>query len=199
MKRYKSVEEFLSGVGEWEKELTALRTIALETGLDETVKWGQPTYTHNGKNIIGIGAFKSYVGIWFFQGALLEDSKKKLINAQEDRTKAMRQWRFTNADEITSESSLIKKYISEAVNNQDAGKFIGPDKDKPLDIPAELQQLFDRKSDVKTQFESLSKSKRREYADHIAEAKREDTRIKRLEKIEPMIMQGIGLNDKYRK
>ena len=61
----------------------------METELLETIKWGVPVYTLNDKNVLGMGAFKSYVGIWFFQGAFLDDPQKKLINAQEGKTKAL--------------------------------------------------------------------------------------------------------------
>ena len=78
----------------WSELLQKLRRIILSTGLQETVKWRSPVYTVNNKNVVGIGAFKSYAGIWFFHGALLKDTQGKLINAQEGRTIALRQWRF---------------------------------------------------------------------------------------------------------
>ena len=70
------------------------------------------------KNVIGIGACKSYSGIWFLNGVFLKDKQKKLINAQDGVTKALRQWRFSSVDEI--EPELIKAYIDEAINYQQA-------------------------------------------------------------------------------
>ncbi|NJO87983.1 MAG: DUF1801 domain-containing protein, partial [Chloroflexia bacterium] len=98
MKYSKSIEEYIENNPQWGKELTQLISIVRETGLEETIKWGAPTYTFNGKNIVGLGAFKSYVGLWFHQGALLADPEKKLINAQEGTTKALRQWRFNSME-----------------------------------------------------------------------------------------------------
>ena len=100
MKMFKTIDEFMENQGEHKKALIRLREIILSTGLIETIKWGSPVYTLNGKNIAGIGAFKSYFGIWFFQGALLQDLQKNLVNAQEGKTKALRQWRFKSIQEL---------------------------------------------------------------------------------------------------
>lgn len=179
----------------WSKELQLLRNIMTSLPVEETVKWGSPFYTSEGKNIVGMSAFKNYFGLWFVQGALLKDSKGVLINAQEGKTSAMRQWRFTNADEI--DANLIKSYVLEAVQNQKEGKVIKPKK-KPLIIPELLQKELDANPALKEKFESFSLSHKREFADHISEAKREATKQSRLEKIIPMILNKVGLHDKYR-
>ncbi|AOW21329.1 YdeI/OmpD-associated family protein [Urechidicola croceus] len=181
----------------WIKELNELRTIVLKTEFVETVKWGIPTYTINGKNVLGIGAFKNYVAIWFFNGNFLTDTDKKLINAQEGKTKGMRQWRFETIKEI--DEKLILKYLNEAIQNQKDGKEIKVIRNKkPVEIPIELQNVLDENSELKLLFDGFSPSKQREYAEHISSAKREATKISRLEKIIPMILKGVGLHDKYK-
>lgn len=194
----KSVEEYLAKSGAWEDALILLREI-MPADLQESIKWGSPVYTVNGKNIIGLGAFKSYVGIWFFQGALLADNHNKLINAQEGTTKAMRQWRFQSKEEIEKETDIIRSYLDEAIANQREGKEIKRQRVKPLKLPTELKKWFSNNPDLKTAFDSLSLSNRRDYAEYITEAKKTETKHSRLEKIIPMIRQGVGLNDKYRK
>ena len=87
-------------VNNWEEELLFLKAIIDKTELAETIKWGGPIYVYNKKNVIGIGGFKNYFAIWFINGVFLKDEKKRLINAQEDKTKSMRQWRFTSKDEV---------------------------------------------------------------------------------------------------
>ena len=159
------------------------------------MKWGIPTYCLKNKNVAGIGAFKSYAGLWFFNGSFLKDEEKKLINAQEGKTKGMRQWRFEVLKEI--DEALVKSYIEEAIQNQKDGKEIKPEK-KPLIIPDELNEALASDSQLSEAFEALSLSCKREYAEHIAEAKREETKLKRLDKIIPMIMDKVGLNDKYK-
>ena len=191
------VTAYIAKKENWKPELEKLRASVLACGLEETIKWGAPVYMAGGKNILGLSAFKNYVGLWFFQGGTLKDTNKVLMNAQEGKTQAMRQWRFNSIEEI--DADLISMYIKEAVENQKAGKIIKPQKNtKPLVIHPFLQKTLDTNVKFSKQFESFSLSKRREYADHISEAKREATQIKRLEKIIPMVISGVGLHDKYK-
>lgn len=191
----KTPEEYFDSVPEYLDILKKLRSILLSTELEEKMKWGIPTYCLKNKNVAGIGAFKSYAGLWFFNGSFLKDEEKKLINAQEGKTKGMRQWRFEVLKEI--DEALVKSYIEEAIQNQKDGKEIKPEK-KPLIIPDELNEALASDSQLSEAFEALPLSCKREYAEHIAEAKREETKLKRLDKIIPMIMDKVGLNDKYK-
>ncbi len=146
MQRATSVDAFIEQSTLWREELTRLRDILRATSLQEEIKWGAPCYTHNGKNVVGIGAFKAYFGLWFHQGALLKDDKNVLINAQEGKTKAMR-----------------------------------------------------RHKGATQAFRNLGRGRQREYAEYVATAKRDDTKLDRVAKILPMITAGVGLNDKYRR
>lgn len=196
MEMSKSVEEYFEKNTKWKKELEKLRSILLQTEFVETLKWGIPTYTINKKNVVGMAAFKNYVGLWFFNGSFLKDDHQKLINAQEGKTKGMRQWRFSSIEEI--DERLILEYCYEAIQNQKDGKEIKIERNKPLVIPPELESVFEKNRELKLLFEGFTKSKQREFADYIASAKREATKQSRLEKIIPMILSGVGLNDKYR-
>ena len=197
MQRFKSVPDYLAGHGEWKPVLERLRAVMNESGLEETVKWGAPCYTLNGKNLVGLAAFKEFVSVWFHQGALLRDERGVLVNAQEGRTKALRQWRFRSEDEI--DEALLRAYVEETIENQRQGKEIKADRNKPLQIPDELARTLSEPGEAGERFNALSPGKRREYAEYIAEAKREETRVRRIGKIMPMILAGRGLHDKYRK
>lgn len=193
----KSVDEFFSRPSAYTKQLSALRRIMLNTGMKETLKWGAATYVAHGKNIAGISSFKSYVGIWFFQGALLTDSRGVLQNAQKGKTVAMRQWRFQEGDVI--DAKMVTAYVLEAIENAKEGREIKPVKtNKPVVLPDELKDVLVADQTLKSQFDQLSKSCRREYAEYIAEAKRADTRLRRLEKAVAMIRENRGLHDKYK-
>ncbi|NOU61517.1 YdeI/OmpD-associated family protein [Marinifilum caeruleilacunae] len=196
MKKATTVDEYIDSKTEWIKELVLLRSILQKTELVECIKWGAPTYTIANKNVVGIGAFKSYVGIWFFNGALLSDPVKKLHNAQEGKTQAMRQLRFASINEI--DEKMLLTYLNEAIENQKAGKQVKVNKRNDLEIPELLTEKLKGDLALNDSFKSLSPYKQKEYILHIAEAKREATKIKRLEKIVPMIKSGIGLHDKYR-
>ncbi len=169
----------------------------ISTEMKETIKWGTPTYTIDGKNVIGLTAFKSYVGIWFHQGVFLKDDQGKLINAQEGKTKGLRQWRFSSYEEI--EKDLVLQYVLEAIQNQKDGKEIIIKKPSTnINVPEELKVILEANKDLKNSFEKLPRFKQKEYAEYITNAKRDTTKATRLEKITPMILRGVGLGDKYR-
>ncbi|KZS42620.1 hypothetical protein AWE51_04010 [Aquimarina aggregata] len=196
MEKNKSVEEYIERKTEWKDALELLRSIMLSTEMKETIKWGSPVYTVNGKNVVGLAAFKSYVGIWFYQGVFLSDKEKLLINAQEGKTKGLRQWRFIAKDEIHRD--VVLKYVKEAIQNQKDNKEILPEKSKVIAMPLELNILLTSNKDLEKSFKELTPFKQKEYIEYISNAKRETTRSTRLKKITSMILEGIGLNDKYR-
>lgn len=190
------IKAYIDKQEKWGSQLGELREIFQQSDLKEEVKWGTPTYTMKGKLVAGFAAFKNHYAIWFHQGVFLKDPDKKLHNAQEGKTKAMRQWRFTESDKI--EADLILKYLREATENSIAGKVVKSERKKTVSIPGLLQQAMNNNATLKKAFESLTPGKQREYAEHIGSAKREVTQISRLEKIIPMIIDGKGLHDKYR-
>ena len=197
MERASSVDEYLDMKSQWNDELQMLRKLFHLTSLQETIKWGMPVYTAGKKNVAGFSAFKSHVAIWFYQGVFLEDRAKHLVSAHES-TKGLRQWRFRNASEILENETEIVRYLEEAIRNQKEGKEIKIERKKDLVIPPELQAILANDPNLKLNYNQLPPYKRREYANYISDARREETRMKRLEKIKPLIRQGIGLNDKYK-
>jgi len=196
LKKVISIEEYIELHPKWSALLCELRNILLTTELEENIKWNSPVYSLNGKNVVGLGAFKNHAVIWFFQGVFLSDTKKKLVNAQEGKTKGLRQWRF-ETNEIDN-ISLVKSYVLEAIENYKLGKEVKAERNKELVLPGMLVDLLKENSSFKNCFEKLSLSKQREYAEYISEAKRETTKISRLEKITPLIEAGKGLHDKYK-
>ncbi len=199
MKTPKSVDHYISEQGEWAEMLQKLRDIIRSADLEEKIKWGMPCYIDRGKNISSIFATKDFVGLWFFQGALLTDPYNVLSNAQEGKTKAMRRWKFFKNEDL--DQNRIHEYLYEAIENQRAGREIKPQRGskKPLIMPVELQKALDNDPILNEAFNEFSLGRKREFTDHISEAKREETRIRRLEKSIPMILEGISPNDKYRK
>jgi uncharacterized protein YdeI (YjbR/CyaY-like superfamily) len=182
-------------VNQWEEELEIIKSILAKTDLVETTKWGGSIYTHNNKNIIGVGGFKSYFGVWFMNGVFLKDEAKVLVNAQEGVTKALRQWRFQSKEEINEK--LLLQYIKEAVENEIKGISHKPVKKEVIICEFFATEL--KKDNVFAKaFEVFSPFKQKEFLEYIATAKQEKTKISRMEKIKPMILQNIGLNDKYR-
>jgi uncharacterized protein YdeI (YjbR/CyaY-like superfamily) len=197
MKGYKTVDEYILNVKEGSGILIVLRELINLTELKETVKWGIPVYTINDKNVLGIAAFKTYVGLWFYNGSFLKDDAGVLVNASEGVTKAMRQWRFTSVDEI--DDKLVLKYVNEAIENQKQGKELKTERNKPIIIPDELQFEFAEDKELENGFNRFTPGKQREFVNYISEAKTTETRKARVQKVIPLILENIGLNDKYRK
>lgn len=197
MKKVYSVEEYIEINSHFGEALSILRNIIISTELNESIKWSAPVYDLESKNVLGLGAFKQHFCIWFFNGVFLKDEHNLLVNAQE-KTKALRQMRFTSIKEINK--NVVLAYVKEAIENQRLGKEVKPAKTtkKDIIIPLELQKGLDDNSVLFDAFNLLTPSKQREYCEYISLAKREATKQSRLEKITPMILEGVGLNDKYK-
>ncbi len=179
----------------WGAELELLREILVKTQLVTMTKWGGEIYTYNGKNVVGIAGFKNYFTIWFFNGVFLKDPKNVLVNAQEGVTKSLRQWRFQTKDEI--DEKAILSYIAEAIENDKLGKKMTPAKKETI-ISDFFQSELTADFELQKGFEKLTPGRQREYLEYIDTAKREETKVARMEKIKPMIVLGMGLNDKYK-
>ncbi|WP_417444205.1 YdeI/OmpD-associated family protein [Joostella sp.] len=193
-----NADAYFNNSSSWKEELLSLRSILLETELEETIKWGVPTYTIANKNVVGIAAFKSYVGLWFHNGALLKDDARVLINAQEGKTVALRQWRFISIKDIDDSKKLIKKYTEEAITNQKLGKEVLLPKKKTI-VSKVFEIALKEDNKLNEAFNTLTKGKQKEYHEYISEAKRDTTKLSRLEKATPLILTGKGLYDKYKK
>ncbi|MDI1304482.1 MAG: YdeI/OmpD-associated family protein [bacterium] len=182
-------------VNSWSEELEFLKSIIAKTELLETSKWGGCVYVLDNKNVVGIGGFKNYFTIWFFNGVFLKDEKKALVNAQEGVTKSLRQWRFTSKDDVNE--SLVLEYIKEAIENEKQG-IKSPKAQVNIEMPEIFQKELDVDINLAEAFLKFSPYKQKEFLEYITVAKREETKRSRIEKIKPMILKNIGLNDKYR-
>jgi uncharacterized protein YdeI (YjbR/CyaY-like superfamily) len=191
----KTVDEYIQNQSNWKQELVVLRGILGNSPFEENIKWGAPTYSYKGQNVVGIAAFKNYFGLWFFQGALINDTEKCLINAQEEKTKAMRQLRMNSLSDIKPE--IITNYLSQAMQLVDDGISIKPEK-KALEIPIMLKKMLENLPALAQNFDSMGLSKQREFCDYINEAKQQATKERRLDKVLQHIENNKGLHDKYR-
>jgi uncharacterized protein YdeI (YjbR/CyaY-like superfamily) len=191
------IEAYYAREGSFKEGLNRLRALALQTELKEELKWGAPVYTLGGKNVFGITAFKSHFGIWFFNGCYLKDPGNVLENAQEGKTKAMRHWKFIAADEIKADKVLA--YMTEAIENQKKGLSHKPRKKQKMQVPSELLQVLKKDIELQKAFNKFTPYKQGEFCEYIQTAKQMKTKQNRLEKIIPLIREGIGINDKYRK
>ena len=180
----------------WKEEVEYLKSIVDKTNLEEKKKWGIPVYTFENKDVVGLVDFKSYFGLWFYNGVFLKDDEELLVNANEKETKMLRQMRFTSKDEI--DEDIILSYINEAIEVEKKGLKISPKNDK-IKVPDILKESFRKNPELEESFSEFPRYKQNEFMQYLTSAKMDRTREKRLNKISPMILQGIGLNDQYKK
>ncbi len=196
MKKCNSIEEYVQGYPLWQQELQLLLHVLDQTELHPEIKWGAPTYTLNGKNVVGVAAFKEHIALWFHQGVFINDENNLLI-ASNENTKGLRQIRFKNSQEIETQLEAIRGLVQDAIQNQKDGKAIKP-ASREFDMPDVLQKAFEEDYVLADSFKQLTPFKQKEYKEYIASAKQESTRFSRLQKCLPLIAAGKGLNDKYR-
>lgn len=187
------VDEFIDKAQKWQEEMKKLRMIILDCGLEEELKWRIPCYTFQKNNIVIIQGFKDYFALGFFKGALLKDANG-ILSKPGENTQAGRQIRFTNVQEIAEMEPIVKAYIKEAIEVENAGLKVEIKKE-PITIPEELQNKLEQLPDFKTAFETLTPGRQRAYILYFSAPKQSKTRTARVEKYMQRILDGKGLND----
>lgn len=190
------VDIYLSKATKWQAEMKKLRTILLDCHLTEEFKWDAPCYAFEKNNIVIIQGFKAYCALLFFKGALLKDPNGVLVKTGVN-TRVGRQMRFTSVREITKLEPILKAYIYEAVEAEEAGLKLKTVKDTEIIIPEELQSKLDEVPRLKTAFYALTPGRQRAYTFYFSAPKQSQTRTSRIEKCMQLILDGKGLNDDY--
>ena len=188
------VDFYFSKAQNWRKEIKKLRTIILDCNLAEELKWGCPCYTFEKSNIVLIHVFKEYCALLFFKGALLKDTRGILIQ-QTENVQSARQVRFTNLQQIVKLEPMLKAYIYEAVEVEEAGLKVELKKTTAYTMPGEFQKQLDKKPALKKAFDALTPGRQRGYMLYFSAPKQSKTRELRVEKCMPQILDGKGLND----
>ena len=178
----------------WKKEIEKLRTVVLDCGLEEELKWGCPCYTFNESNIVLIHVFKEYCAYLFFKGALLNDADNILVQ-QTENVQSARQIRFTDSKEIAEKERILKAYIYEAVEVEKSGLKVQLKKTADFKVPEEFQNKLDKSPALKKAFKALTPGRQRAYIFHFSQPKQSKTREARVEKYIPQILDGKGLDD----
>lgn len=188
------VDFYFTKAQKWQKETELLRTIVLDCGLTEELKWGCPCYMFQKSNIVLIHVFKEYCALLFFKGVLLKDASGILIQ-QTRQVQAARQIRFTSTKEIVKLKAILKVYIYEAIEVEKAGLKVELKKTAEYTIPEEFKNRLDKNAALKKAFKALTPGRQRAYLLHFSAPKQSKTRESRVEKYIPQILKGKGLND----
>ncbi len=193
-KRNPKVDFYFTKTSTWREAYDALRTIVLDCGLTEELKWGCPCYTLQKSNIVLIHGFKEYAALLFMKGALLKDVKGILVQ-QTENVQAARQMRFTSVNEIVKLKPTIKAYIKQAIEVEKAGLKVALKKPSEFNMAEEFKNALDDMPELKTAFYKLTPGRQRGYLLHFSTAKQAKTREARIEKWVPQILKGKGLED----
>ncbi|HEY5982730.1 MAG TPA: YdeI/OmpD-associated family protein [Anaerolineales bacterium] len=187
------VDAYIRQAKEWQDEFKELRRIALASPLTEDVKWGQPCYTYEGRNVAILQGFKDYCAIMFFKGTLLKDPRH--ILQAPGASQVARQARFTDVQGIRKLEPVLKAYLLEAIEVEKAGSKVSLKKTSDFAVPEEFQAKLDKSPALKKAFDALTPGRQRGYLFYFADAKQSATRAARVEKCIPRILKGRGLND----
>jgi uncharacterized protein YdeI (YjbR/CyaY-like superfamily) len=187
------VDEHLSKAKKWREESLELRRIILDCQLTEELKWGQPCYTFQNKNIVLIGKFKEYCSLLFFKGSLLKDAHE-LLKKPGEHTQAGRLIRLTSLREIVAMEAILKAYIDEAIEVEKSGLKVKLKKHSEYKIPEELQNKLNDNPALKTAFQALTPGRQKAYILYFSAPKQSKTRVSRVEKYMQQILDGRGLN-----
>lgn len=188
------IDDYLSKSKKWQEELSKLRAILLDCQLTEELKWRNPCYTYQQKNIALLGGFKEYCTLSFFKGVLLNDARNILV-APGENSQAIRLIKFTNIQEIIEIQAILKAYIYEAIEVEKAGLKVNFKKSTEFEIPKELQNKFDEIPQLKIAFNALTPGRKRGYILYFTGAKMSKSRQSRIKKYMPKILDGKGFHD----
>jgi uncharacterized protein YdeI (YjbR/CyaY-like superfamily) len=187
------VDAFVSRAKAWRGEIQKLRSILLDCGLDEDLKWGKPCFMFEGANVAIIQPFKSMCSLMFFKGALLED-KHGLLRSQGENTQSALRMEFTSEAQI--KKAVLKSYVKQAIRVEESGLKVELKAKRELELPEELTQMLRKDRKLAKAFHALTPGRQRSYVLHFKGAKQSSTRTARIEKCIPKILAGVGFNER---
>ena len=187
------VDEFLGRAKAWRGEIQKLRSVLLECGLEEDLKWGKPCFSFEGANVAIIQPFKEHCSLMFFKGALLQDTHG-LLRSQGENTQSALRLEFRSEAQVTK--SVVKSYVKQAIAAEKAGLKVDFKAKRALALPQELTQLLAMDRKLAQAFDALTPGRQRAYVLHFTGAKQSQTRTARIEKCIPQILAGKGISDR---
>lgn len=185
---------FFDKATQWKSEYAKLREVALASGLTEELKWGVPCYTLQNANVFLIHGFKEYCALLFVKGALLKDPRG-MLTQQTENVQSARQMRFAGLAEIEKAEPAIKAFMDEAIELERSGAKVEFKKTAEFNMPEEFINKLDETPGLQDAFEALTPGRQRGYLLHFSSPKQAKTRVARIEKHVPRILDGKGLVD----
>lgn len=188
---YEKVTSYIDALPDWSKAICKqLRQIILSVSpqIQEDWKWNHPNYYCNGM-LCGIWAFKDHVTLVFFQGALIDDTHAVLSSYNDNLHN--RHIKFSDASQI--DENIIRNYLLQSIDHNIKGLRINQSKTKNIEIPFYIKDALVN-AGLFESFNNLSYSHKKEYILWIKEAKKEETRIRRVEKMIRILRDKFGMS-----
>ena len=192
-KQNPKVDAFVSRTKLWRGEIQKLRSILLECGLDEDLKWGKPCFAFEGTNVAIIQPFNAHCSLMFFKGALFKDTRG-LLRSQGQNTQSALRLEFTSETQVTK--AVVKAYAKQAIAVEKAGLSVDFKAKRELELPQELTRILQKDRKLAKAFHALTPGRQRGYVLYFTGAKRSATRTARIQKCIPQILAGIGMHDR---
>jgi uncharacterized protein YdeI (YjbR/CyaY-like superfamily) len=189
------VAQYIEGMRAWRAELEALRPVLLRAGLEEEFKWYKPCYTHEGANVVIFQPFRELCALLFFKGALLQD-RDGALREQGQSTRSALRLEFRSVADVTATKRTIAALVQDAIRVEQTGLSV-PDR-APTDegpYPEELVMLLDADPVLRDAWSRLTPGRRRGWLLHFNGAKQSKTRVARIERATPRILEGFGMHD----
>lgn len=187
------IDAFVGRAKTWGGVIQKVRSILLESGLDEELKWGKPCFQFEGKNIAIIQPFKEHCALMFFKGALLEDTHG-LLRSQGENTQSALRLEFTSEAQV--KKTVLKSYVKQAIEVEKSGRKVDFKAKRQLELPDELSEILQRDRRLTKAFDALTPGRQRGYVLYFMGAKKSETRTARIEKCIPKILAGLGFHDR---
>ncbi|MEO6035029.1 MAG: YdeI/OmpD-associated family protein [Verrucomicrobiota bacterium] len=196
------VDTYIAGSAEFAQPiLRRLRKLvhAACPDVEEAIKWQFPTFSHKGM-LCSMAAFKAHCTFGFWKHNLMVGKDSASLQKADEAMGLL--GRITSLSDLPPDELLLS-HISKAVRLNELGikvpRTIKPRQKVKLIIPPLLMGALKKDKKAAKNFENLSPSHQREYVEWISEAKREETRAKRLATTLAWLSEGKSLNWKYAK
>ena len=187
------VDAFVGRAKTWQGEIKKIRSILLECGLEEDLKWGKPCFAFEGTNVAIIQPFKTHCSLMFFKGALLKDTHG-LLRSQGENTQSALRLEFTSVAQV--KKAVLAAYVKQAIAVEKSGAKVDFKAKRELELPEELTKMLKKDRPLAKAFQALTPGRQRSWVMHFAAAKQSQTRTARIEKATPQILAGKGMNDR---
>lgn len=187
------IDAYIDKAGEFAQPvLRHFRELVHKTidGAGEAVKWGMPHFTHKGKNIAGMAAFKAHCAV-MIHGA-----------GRQSEADGMGSYgKIASLDELPDDAELAAKLVEARERIETAGSAVKrPAQRQPkaeLAVPQDFAAALRDNPKARATFEGFPPSQRREYVAWVTEAKQDETRAKRLATSIEWLAEGKRRNWKY--